>query len=703
MKFYKFVNGNTAVIKNETVYSTAASNYGSKQQYDMVRRIQTGHFEGLIKYLINKKRLYVVTKDHKMPIVNSNGMKAIGKINEFDGVSISSPNKPWGKIARKVYDKANVEIMFNPFALITDATRNMATFIYKHPVIKNEDAARLMARSRLELRLSKNSRIRKEMPGVPGVVVFVDSNEFLQFITNKPFSWAGDGIVVTEHFLNSFKVKEVETGEYVDIPFPFKMQGVARSKGMTIAKVARNIEIRYNGITLPVDVIMNTQSGRKNMIANLVASGIRLRKYAGEEVDVIPAYDKDALKEIADKYGYVTAPVFVDGVKIGQAIVGIGKFYFDLTTRTKPRIAKAYISYPQVNAIQKLIGFRLNARVVKKDREEAFLKADETIDTLQQFTTYIENTKFEDEKIVAAEEVDLRMLAQLGMFDEKFVDLLVEIENTPRINGIEVVTQDVAEKLERLTEFIIPINLKGDVMKIPVIGNLVFEASSILNIEELDEEIYAVSMHMTNYIRLLKAILKLYTSPNPKYFNKVKDYVIERAEYMIISAMKQCVSDIDYAPSIRSIHITLKEGYGKFMVPRHKLAKLIKKPAENMAVAYNNGDEYIVFVVDPDGIEDIMNKAGIEKYKVQIVGLESLQEMLKHVKLDDVTIAGSVVRHPIIGAINFGEFEPANIDGIGVPADVAKKIDGDDDGDIPDAVPLLVILEKKKIDMYVSI
>jgi len=364
VKWYKTVRVKPVWVEGDKVYVLRPNDFASRQSYEQTCNVRAGMFANLLQ-MYAKKNLFFVTP--KRPPMRMSGPTM--SVDQFDGVSLSSINRPFSKLFKKSHKKTLLEIMFNPFALITDGARCTHTFLYHMPIVKVPlELIRLMIKSRLELNI--NGRIRPEMPGVFGVTVFIDKEKSLEVcrkITGKNFSLKGDGFLVSKQWISSIKVLDADMAqvgkfEEHDMPLPVKMQNAARSKGMTLDTYEQNrVLVKVNNQILPVHVIMNTQGKRKNKAANILASALRLRKFMNEEVPIIPALNEEELIKLTQDPKLVYGTLIVDGEEIGTVLVGIGKFMFDLSHRTYARISRLNITYTQAEVLMS----KLNCNVFK--------------------------------------------------------------------------------------------------------------------------------------------------------------------------------------------------------------------------------------------------------------------------------------------------------------------------------------------------
>ena len=152
--------------------------------------------------------------------------------------------------------------------------------------------------------------------------------------------------------------------------------------------------------------------------------------------------------------------------------------------------------------------------------------------------------------------------------------------------------------------------------------------------------------------------------------------------------------------AIRARHITLRKRERNFYAPREQFEEILHKPAIIKHAIVIDGD--VAYTYLERGAKKLLDKLGIEVNEIRKVGFRKMQNLLETVNSQTDTVIGHLFRHPIIGYVGVGTIKPANIHGIGVPADIAEKLDGDDDGDLIDLIPG-VILKNRKMEFATTI
>ena len=372
-KLYKHVRVKPVSINDDYVVPVSHSDYTNSQSFYQSTRVYAGLFANFVQLLSNKGRLFVVPKEEPKDLSGREGIP----VSKFDGVSLSSINRPYNRLFLTSYPKSEIEMLANPFALVTDGSRCLHTFFYQMPMFKlNKQLVELRNRSKLEVLIHRRF---VELPGVHGITVFVDKDKadaLIEQISNLPLSLKGDGFLVSRQWIDGIKFLTYY-GEEVPVPDPVKMAGAARSKGITIARFEQNrVLVKVNDTVLPVHVIMNTQGKRLNKAANIVMSALRLQKYLGMDVEPIDATDVEKLKSRIHEtlQRMQTGVLIVDGQEVGEVFVGINKFYFDMTHNTLPRVSRLNIDYVQVEILANALDLDLLDMFPRRDRTEQLQK-----------------------------------------------------------------------------------------------------------------------------------------------------------------------------------------------------------------------------------------------------------------------------------------------------------------------------------------
>jgi len=386
--YRRFTVKTAAIVDNAgkaIVVPTSEYDYKIRQAYRASARITAGMFGPLVSNMSKRGLFYAIPRAELKSKTFTKGFD----LDRFDGLSLSSINRPFSRLIVSDQEKSSIERWCNPFALITDGTRNLNTFLYQMPVVKlSKSLLNLFHRSKLEL-----STPKYELFGIPGVTVFLDKNDeadaILEKLTGVPISLDGDGIVTSRQWRKQIKVMTT-LNEELDLPETFKLQGAARSKGITIGSFEANrLLVKVADHILPVDVVMNTQGKRKNKAANMTAAGMRMRKFLGEVVDRIDTTNIEQLIALKEKYPVVRGTLVLDGEEIGEVVVGINKFYLDLTHNMTPRIAKPHISYIQAQQVFDVLDYPLLSRFEKRDVHEDLELHDKQLAAVESLTNRI--------------------------------------------------------------------------------------------------------------------------------------------------------------------------------------------------------------------------------------------------------------------------------------------------------------------------
>jgi len=124
-----------------------------------------------------------------------------------------------------------------------------------------------------------------------------------------------------------------------------------KSKGMIYdAYDGKSVSVKLpNGDVHIVDYIMNSQGKRMNQPTVLGMSAARLAKYAGQDVPVLPSGEPEKLTSLLKSFTeQFTGSLCVDGQDTGiQAVVGIGKFFYDQSQNFLPKVRTLSMGYTQ--------------------------------------------------------------------------------------------------------------------------------------------------------------------------------------------------------------------------------------------------------------------------------------------------------------------------------------------------------------------
>jgi hypothetical protein len=214
---------------------------------------------------------------------------------------------------------------------------------------------------------------------------------------------------------------------------------------------------------------------------------------------------------------------------------------------------------------------------------------------------------------------------------------------------------------------------------------------------ELDN-IYAASSVMTQAISLNVSSTYLFSSIDEKQYETTLRIYLHKLKKLQASILKQAAEIATtniMMNSIRGRHITLQESFRNILVPRHLLKDLLKK--DNIIKHMIVVDDTIayVYIHNKENVVEILEKLGVEITRIVPLAFHAMKQVVDYDENTD-TLIGHVVRHPIIGYVAVGSMKTANINGVGVPADISEKLDGDDDGDNIDTFPSVLLKNVKK-------
>jgi len=675
---------------------------------DQPFKVYAGMYGPFVSMMSRKGSFFVVPRNPEGRVVKTM------PVEKFDGLSLSSINRPYSRLARLVpgETRSRVEQGFNPVALITDPVRATNTFLTQMPVVKLSDQRlKMFHKSKLEIEWPEKKST--EFFGIPGVTVFLDkgpdSEELLKRLTGQPLSFAGDGFVVSRRFIDSIQYLEFEDdkpGEFRSLKTPVKMQGLARSKGITIGFFDQlEVAIPEFNVSMPVDVVMNTQGKRLNKVANLSLSGMRLRKFLGQQMPTIKSTDIQWLTS-HDWNQYLVTGYIQVGATAYQVLVGINKFYIDLTHRMSPKVAKASMHYVQAQEIYQAEKFVPASRYFKEDvtsdLEVMNTGAQKLIDLIdKEFESLFQSSLIERKDLPATD--DISVMAWLYQrTGDQFFRTLAEVSACQKVNGIRVLTDLLAEELR--SQKSIKIWTPVEVIEIPVIGraltwnvtleNLITNDESMFEFDNSEVTVPAATELLAALIKVNSQSVRLAGSFVTSYIEKIQDSLKAFLEELAASYLKLAArieQDSKVFWSVRARHVTVSDSV--LHVNYHAFNRLVRNPAKVSSLMVVWNQTAYVSQNNTKNAEETLAYFDVPVSKVVPVSNEELASLaarfLRTYNSKDA-ILGILARHPITGYLAVGEIVPDDCVGIGVPAKVAELIDGDDDGDTADLVPLIL-------------
>jgi len=294
----------------------------------------------------------------------------------------------------------------------------------------------------------------------------------------------------------------------------------------------------------------------------------------------------------------------------------------------------------------------------------------------------------------------LNWLASTTPAFENHYRVFAEIAAGDQINGIPVFSQSVADELSKFKE--LPLWFDGELTLIPVDPQSLFwevdtELDDMLE-SELDitlDPYYAATSLLNSVIELNVSATFVCSSLDERSFQKSLQIYMEKLDYLQAGILKMAASNISESYVIRSLrarHMTINKNYRNFYVPAQVFGELLVSISSVKHMIVIDGD--YAYCLKSDGVAKILSRLGLNVEHIVECGKGKMYWLLEHIDFNKDTVISHVFRHPIIGYVAVGSTKPAEIDGIGVPADISQKLDGDDDGDIIDLVPSIVIKNK---------
>lgn len=285
-----------------------------------------------------------------------------------------------------------------------------------------------------------------------------------------------------------------------------------------------------------------------------------------------------------------------------------------------------------------------------------------------------------------------------------FYDIVLEILDCDEVNGIKVFGKEIADKLAGLMA--VPVYHNGSVFEIPVMGENLFwkveNGDSIF--EELGvetEDLYAATAFLEKIIAVNYWSVRYEAVADKKAAQEWLTNVFNELEAAVLKQAAQALLADRIVPSIRGRHVTMQQDFRNFVVPEELLVDYLRQHHvwKNMIVV----DKDTAYFVNGKDVKKLLNKLGLKVRKFVRVEKQQLKTMVESYDPQTDTLIGHVFRHPIIGYIGIGTVVGApEFTGIGVPADVASKLDGDDDGDLVDCT-INVLVKNKKLEFATTL
>lgn len=275
--------------------------------------------------------------------------------------------------------------------------------------------------------------------------------------------------------------------------------------------------------------------------------------------------------------------------------------------------------------------------------------------------------------------------------------LFSNIIDGDQINGIPVFQQSIADELDKIHE--LPLWFNGEVTMIPVDSrSLYWEIETELD-EAYESELgvemesyYAATALLNSVINLNISATFVCSAIDEVSFSKSLQVYLDKLNHLEAGILKMAASEITESyviKALRARHMTISRKARNFYVPAKEFDTLLTSRVTLNHLIVVDGN--YAYCHKAKGAAELLGKMGINVEHIVECGLGKLSWLVNHVDLNKDTIVSTVFRHPIIGYVAFGSTKPAEINGIGVPADISEKLDGDDDGDIIDLVPLVVL------------
>lgn len=299
-----------------------------------------------------------------------------------------------------------------------------------------------------------------------------------------------------------------------------------------------------------------------------------------------------------------------------------------------------------------------------------------------------------------ASDVVKTMLALYEKTGEEFFQIAATVVQSQQVNGIPIIEQEIVERLQEIEE--IPVVVADRIFRFKVDPKMLYWEidETDLSVEDISDFFgcYAATALLVKFIDVNYWLQRAGFTANPL---QIVTNILDELKATMLQHMAKMVLASRDIKSLRGRHITLDKSFRNFMVPRDLARQYlaIKKVWKHMIVVIDD----TAYFHNGRNVKKLLTRLGIKAKRYKKVELDELRTMVQSFNEETDTLIGHVFRHPIIGYIGVGTFVLSDrINGIGVPADVAEKLDGDDDGDIIDAT-INIMIKGRKLEFATTI
>lgn len=279
----------------------------------------------------------------------------IFSFDTLEGLNLSSTNRPLKTYVFKHegYQFHRVSMLLNPFVYDTQAKRVIGTALRKSVILTFTALNNIVVKPlRVVIDGTETDEIHEGM--LTAVTAFVDKDCDMSRI-HPHASLVGDGFLIAKALKAGMKY--MFGGEWRAVPKGAKLQSIAKDKGVVVGYFGKILAVLPDGREFVVEAIENTQGKRKNKSAVIGGAMMRLDSSINGTSHVIDPQNRGTAKRFYDaNVDKLTAQLFLvrdDGSReeIGQALLGLQKFFVDLSQDYSPRVDRVSTNYYQANQL----------------------------------------------------------------------------------------------------------------------------------------------------------------------------------------------------------------------------------------------------------------------------------------------------------------------------------------------------------------
>lgn len=279
----------------------------------------------------------------------------IFSFDALEGLNLSSTNSPMKTYVFKHegYQFHRVSMLLNPFVYDTQAKRVIGTALRKSVILTFTALNNIVVKPlRVVIDGVEADEIHEGM--LTAVTAFVDKDCDMSRI-HPHASLVGDGFLIAKALKAGMKY--MFGGEWRSIPQGTKLQSIAKDKGVVVGYFGKILAVLPDGREFVVEAIENTQGKRKNKSAVIGGAMMRLDSSINGTSHVIDPTNRGTAKRFYDaNVDKLTAKLFLvkdDGSReeIGEALLGLQKFFVDLSQDYSPRVDRVSTNYYQANQL----------------------------------------------------------------------------------------------------------------------------------------------------------------------------------------------------------------------------------------------------------------------------------------------------------------------------------------------------------------